>query len=257
MYFLQISDSHHLISYDKTGDSFQDAFLHLHKFNDKMEKLKEKITKPLDFICHCGDVTHGGEVKDYRAVAECLEACFPQVPVFAVAGNHDDSALVQGVFAPEQGDFPHRCDQIAGLQVLSLDNTGGYRGKITQEACQWLLDKLGNGEDSILLCHHHLLSQQNVMPSAKKDPLFQAVLEQGNLKAILTGHTHYAYAGKVGEIPYYTVDSLCFHGKDSGKGYLDLTESSGYQVFSYENGMITLEEKGQLGFSDYLGKVTL
>lgn len=254
--FLQISDSHHLLSYENTNDHFRDALLHLHKFSSKMKKLSEIITEPLDFICHCGDITHGGREEDYISVKNTLKTYFPQVPLIMCVGNHDNPVLVEKVF--HSGISSDHAQNFGDLQVITLNNTGGYRGKIHENQCQWLLDCLhASPKDSILLCHHHLKTGQNVMPSAKLDPLFQEVLAHEKLKGIFTGHTHYFYEGKLENVPYYTVDSLCFQGKDSGEGYLKLIESCGYNLFSFQDGVVNLEKKGQLGFSGYLGKVTL
>lgn len=257
MYFLQISDSHHLNSYENTPDGFHDAFLRLHSFREKLELLQKTLTKPIDFICHCGDICHGGQIQDYIFAKKCIEDCFPTIPLFVTVGNHDQGDLVEKVFIQGKGRSYHT--KVGDLQIISLDNTdeNHVSGEITREDCQWLLKVLENQTDSLLLCHHHLIPGQNVMPTANIDPLLQKVLAQNNVKAILTGHTHYAYEGKMGNIPYYAVDSFCFHGTDRGEGHLHLHESSGYQVFSYEKGKITLEETGNLGFSDYLGTATL
>lgn len=263
MYFLQISDTHHLHHYESTKDFFHDAFCNLHPAEEKIamlaRQLKEELPVPLDFICHCGDVTHAGSKEDYLSAKRAYETNFPQIPFLVTAGNHDKRDLLQEVFFGEKIDFFVQDTQVQDLRILSFDNSNGApnSGEITEKTCKWLLERLEEQphQPTILMSHHHVLPQQSPMPTVVSHPLFSQVLQQKNILAYFTGHTHSPYVGTLEQIPYYTVGSFCFSATDLGKGLLDVYESTCYHLFSYEKGSLTLVKSGSLGLEGALSKV--
>lgn len=256
MYFLQLSDTHHLADYQPNPDRFHDCFLNLSPLEDKLSKLAQTITKPLDFICHCGDLTHAGETEDYREVAQSFQKFFP-IPLLVTAGNHDQLAPLQTVFLGEiSSPFCYE-RQMGELRVLSVDNSNGRQntGEMTDAICQWLLDKLRQKpqQDTIIMCHHHVIATQSGMPIAKTSPLFDQILSMPHLKAILTGHTHTPFQGVLQGVPYYTVGSMCFRTNPLENGEIQVQESCAYHLFRYENGQLTLVEAGDVSTHKPLG----
>lgn len=262
MYFLHISDTHYLRDYNTNPDLFHDAFLNLTSPLMKLKKIQQQVKKPLDFICHCGDVTHAGEKEDYENMRDAFGTLFPNVPLIVTAGNHDSRELVQEVFYGQVKPlFVNKNTFAAGedkLHILSFDNTNTRydKGEIEEETCQWLLEQLQSApeEDHILLCHHHCVEGQVEAPSATLHPLFSQVLGQKNVKAMITGHTHFGYEGTLEKVPYYTVEPLSFQAKSLGGGELQVFDGGGFHLFSYEKGKITLETVGDLGFHDEIGR---
>lgn len=222
---------------------------------EKIKILSKKIEKPLDFICHCGDICHNGTVEDYQEVKEYFERYFPQVPFLVTVGNHDNFSPMEEVFSTEQYPISGFVRDFDDLQVISVDSCDGGSGTISEQQGQWVLQKMEKypEKNSILFTHHHFLSQQSPMPCAEIDETAKKILQNPKNLAILTGHTHYHFVGEIFNTPYFTVDSLSFQGVDSGYGYLCMKESSGYNLFSYENGTISLEERGNLGFQKDIG----
>lgn len=257
MYFLQVSDTHFLQDYEKNPDLFHDSFLKLTSPLEKLSEISTIIEKSVDFICHCGDISHAGQEEDYQKVKDCLSKLFPEVPLIVTAGNHDNNSVLQQVFYGKKRDFFADDTTIGNLRILSFDNTNGRpnSGEITEETCQWLLKKLEEKpeQNTILMCHHHCIPTQCGMPSAKIHPLFSEVLEKNNVIAVLTGHTHQNFVGEIEGVPYYTVGPLSFVGQDLGEGKLNVYEAGGCNLFSYENGHLKLETKIELGYKDLLG----
>lgn len=258
MYFLQISDTHHMRSYATNTDCFRESLMNLEDVEYKLKNIKDTLTVPLDFICHCGDVTHGGEMRDYQLIRDAIKRCFPSVPIVVTTGNHDNKGFVQQAFYGKITPLFATDDTIGDLRILAFDNTDGFGGcgQITSETCDWLIKSLEQQPDqpTILVCHHHLIQGQFPMPPAVIDPIFSQILKQKQILAILNGHTHHHYQGMLEEIPCYTVGSLSFRARDLGAGLLHIFDSSDYHLFSYENNILTLEEVGNLGFYHYLGK---
>lgn len=153
--------------------------------------------------------------------------------------------------------FTHKTS-VKSLNILSFDNTTTRydKGEVDEKTCQWLLEQLKAApeENHILLCHHHCVEGQVEAPSAAVHPLFSQVLQEKNVIAMLTGHTHYGYQGTLEEIPYYTVEPLSFQAESLGGGELQVFDAGGYHLFSYENGNLTLETKGDLGFHGEIGR---
>lgn len=259
MYFLQISDTHHRCSYEDVEDYFKIPFGHLHALEQKLKALAKEIKVPLSFLCHCGDLCHSGRVEDYRSLEKMMKRAFPKVPLCLAVGNHDEKDAMAEVFSDH--DLSFHCRDFRALRVISFDNTNGTggNGEITEETCEKILKALKEAPEkpSLLMSHHHVLPEQFAMPSAKLPDSFQELISQKNIVAYLTGHTHYAYQGLLGEIPYYTVGSMSFQGRIWEKSHLDLQEASYYHLFSYENGLLTLVKSGHLGFGRYLGAVQL
>lgn len=259
MYFLQISDTHYLQDYHTNQDFFHPAFLNLQPLKEKLRSLQQMIRKPVDFICHCGDVSHWGQREDLQQVKDMLEEIFPGVPVLVTPGNHDQKDLVQQVFYGEVTDFFCYDQMVGNLRILSFDNSNGRAGtgEISEKTARWLLEKCQENpdQDIILMSHHHVLEQQSTMPPLEACPLFQELLFQKNILAYLTGHSHVDYVGKLEDLPYYTVGSLCFQTEDLGQGLLAVQESSCYHLFSHSPQQVRLEQAGDLGFSSSLGQV--
>lgn len=213
----------------------------------KLEILSKTISKPLDFILHCGDICHHGRNSDYQEVKGYFHKFFPEIPFLVTVGNHDDPQAMDTVFSTEQEPITGFVRQFPDLQVISLNNSKGEHGAITEAQAQWCAQQLDRDKDSILFTHHHFFQEQSPMPSVEIAPQFYEAINNPKLKGIFTGHTHYFYETKLQAVPYFAVDSFSFQGKDSGKGYLHMRESCGYNLFAYHNKKISLAQQGMLG----------
>lgn len=255
IYFLQISDTHHLENHRQNQDNFREALVKMEYLQRKLEVLAQIIDKPLDFICHCGDLTHNGGVSDYEAVKDYFNQYFPQVPLLTTVGNHDNFSAMETVFSRETHPLSGAVHFFSDLQVISLNSCNGGSGELTEEQGQWLQEQLEKHpeKNSILFTHHHFLQAQSPMPRGEIAKGFQQVLEQSKISVILGGHTHYFFQGTLCDVPFYAVDSFSFKGSDSGQGYLKMKEASGYNLFSIEDGRVVLEQRGNLRFQKELG----
>lgn len=255
IYFLQISDTHHLVDHKSNKDNFRQSLIKMTALSKKIQHLADSLDKPLDFICHCGDICHHGNADDYQQVKDYFQQYFPQVPLVVTVGNHDSLEPMSQVFPHySEKNFGYTYD-MQDLQMISLNNRDDDSGSITEEHCQWILQQLEGGKNSILFTHHHFFPEQSPIPRAELHKSLQNIANHPQLLAILTGHTHYYFQSKFYSKPYFTVDAFSFQGVDSGNGYLQMKESSGYHLFSYENGVLTLEKRGDLGFKKDLGIV--
>lgn len=225
----------------------------MNSLEKKIAALAQRIEKPLDFICHCGDICHSGGQEDYEEVKEFFQHFFPGIPLLVTVGNHDTFSAMERVFSTKEHPIEGYVRHFDELQVISFNSCNGGSGVVTEEQVHWILEKIreSHNKSTILFTHHHFFPQQSPMPCAELHDNVKLLLDCPQIKGVFTGHTHYHF--KKSSIPYYAVDSLSFQGVDSGLGYLNMKESSGFQLFSYENCLIQLEERGNLGFQKDLG----
>lgn len=259
IYFLQISDSHHLQQQESNPDNFKDCLSAMPPLEKKLEKLSKRLEKQeisLDFILHCGDMCHNGSVEDYRQVQSLFETYFPQVPLLLTVGNHDTFSAMEEVFADSQTTLLGFTRFFSDLQVISVHSCNGESGELNEAQVSWVQENINAYHDKqhLLFTHHHFIQKQSPMPCGKLCPSAMKLFQSGQISAFLTGHTHYFYQDILEKTPYYGVSSLSFQGTDSGEGFLNMKESGGYNLFSFENKAITLVEQGDLGFEKQLPK---
>ncbi len=257
MKFLQISDTHFLEDYRQNHDLFEMAFLNMTSPLEKIRKIKKELgDTALDFLVHCGDMCHSGGKGDYLALKEALEEMFPSLPMVVTCGNRDDKTLLQEVFYGGTGDFLYAHD-VGDLRVISYNNANETpQGELTEEMCVLLWEELEKNpqKPTILVCHHHCISNQ--IPSMKAvdcPPLFEKIVGHSSVLALLTGHTHHGFQGEYGGKPCYTVPPLSFVAKATETGQ-DVYEAGGYHLFSYEKGCLTLEKAGDLSYHEKIGQ---
>ena len=117
--FVHISDTH------IAADPFYAAYGHAPLPN--LEALVTKInalTFPVDFVLHTGDLTADGSEEAYQLARRVLAGL--RLPIHYVAGNHDDSDILQRSMldrAPRGPRFDYRI-AINGVEVAIFDSRG-------------------------------------------------------------------------------------------------------------------------------------
>jgi 3',5'-cyclic-AMP phosphodiesterase len=110
-----------------------------------------------DFILHTGDVIESLSANEYRLAQSALSKL--KQPVYYVAGNHDDSQLLQtmlaGVAAPTpRYDYTFSAN---GVQMVVLDTNGNNppEGNIEPQQLVWLNEICrGDGPPLVIAMHH-------------------------------------------------------------------------------------------------------
>ncbi|MFI3201526.1 MAG: metallophosphoesterase [Eubacteriales bacterium] len=250
IYFLQISDTHHLQNQHNNKDIYSNTLCSMIPLEQKLKVLSKTLDKPLEFILHCGDICHNGSISDYENVKKSFQQFFPKVPLFVTVGNHDNISTMEVVFSKESQSIHQFTEIFSDLQIISINSANGNSGTITEEQGSWILEQIERhpNKSHLLFTHHHFIQNQSPMPSATISPKVVALFQSHKISAFLTGHTHYFFQDIFYKTPYYAADSFSFQGQDSGQQYLHMKESSGYNLFSYDKGTLTLENHGNLGF---------
>jgi 3',5'-cyclic AMP phosphodiesterase CpdA len=172
----------------------------------------------LDFLLIPGDLTQDGEPDNHRWLSERL-ARLP-FPAYVIPGNHDvtvpqstPQAVGLDTFAryyphcgyDQAGALYYRQALLPGVQLIGL-NSNGFNdsgeqvGRLDETQLQWLVTQLQQcaGEFVIVMIHHNVIehlpgqSTHNLGCRYMLDnaPALLQILQQYQVKLILTGHLH-------------------------------------------------------------------
>lgn len=163
--FLHISDTH--INGDTSYNKDYAQYTPMLGAKALVREINKLPYQP-DFILHTGDVAYDPEPNAYEAVQEVMKEI--TVPVYYVAGNHDDARDLQRVMMQrseaEITEYLYYDFTVKGVQIVCLDSNGPHNpenpsGFVTQEQLDWL-DEICNSDDEhpLVVAIHH-----NVLPS--------------------------------------------------------------------------------------------
>ncbi len=196
--FVQISDTH--ISADPHFNSDGAQHTPLIGAQALVHELNKLPFTP-DFILHTGDVVNGSTEDDYQAAREVLGAL--SVPVYYVAGNHDDATLLQRVMlGAEQPKTPFDYEiEVNGVQIIGMDSNRPaplYCGRVSDEQLAWLSDLCGADDPRplIVALHHNVLPMgapwwDERLRLINGEDFHRALLPaRERIRGVFSGHVH-------------------------------------------------------------------
>jgi Icc protein len=162
-----------------------------------------------------GDVTQDGSRAGYEGIREDLARA--GVPVWSLAGNHDDPVVMAEVMS---GDGFHFCapQRLGPWEVLLVSTWDGDRGggRVGEAGLQTLARQLAaSAAEHILVCLHH---QPTPMGCAWLDGVglddaadFMAVVDADErIRGLVWGHVHQALDETRGALRLMSTPSTCF-----------------------------------------------
>lgn len=166
-----------------------------------------------------GDLADGALDSEYAAIVELLAPL--AVPVFVLAGNHDDRAALRRHFdLPGAGEDPvyHAAD-LGPIRLVVLDTKvpGKDGGHLDSEQLGWLEAELTREPDApTVIAMHHPPFKTGLPPfdviglSPAATAAFAGVVSgHGNVRRVVAGHVHRAITGQVAGHPALTAPSTC------------------------------------------------
>lgn len=201
VYFAHISDTHlgptrDYAVYDRPT----------YAYAERLVALLDALPARPDFVIHTGDIVNNPDAAAWALARGLFDRL--QVPVYYVAGNHDNSqAIMQQLpIGPHTrlGDDPTRLDYtftVGGERFLVLDATGPLEiaphGRLTPAQLAWLADELTpDGPPLTVFIHFPLLPIDSPWMDANMLVLnggeLHALLRRaaGRLRAVFHGHLH-------------------------------------------------------------------
>ncbi|REE98146.1 phosphodiesterase [Thermomonospora umbrina] len=171
-----------------------------------------------DCLVLTGDLADNGLPAEYARLHALLSPL--AMPVFALAGNHDDRAALRSVFTDHApGDDPAAPFQYAvevnGVRLVCCDTTvpGAPHGELDGARLAWLDAVLTAGPDlpTVVATHHppfrvgvRFLDEMGL----REPDAFAAVLARHpQVVRVISGHAHRASAGSIGGVTAITCPS--------------------------------------------------
>lgn len=160
-----------------------------------------------DAILLTGDIAEHGSDSEYLVACVMLERL--QVPLYVVAGNHDDRAALRRHFRlPGTGDEPIRYSVDLGpVRLVVVDSTrpGEDRGELDGEQLEWLRGELAAAplRPTLLAMHHPPVTtgipvwDGLCLKRDSRDALGDVLRAHPQVTRIAAGHLHRVLVGEL------------------------------------------------------------
>ncbi|USG59961.1 phosphodiesterase [Sneathiella marina] len=197
MLIAQITDMHVVLPDDPMAELYQTA----DRLAEAVRHLNITVNKP-DMVFMTGDLVNCGKVKEYELLRELISPL--GMPVYLMAGNHDDCDNLRSVFPdhdylPATGPLCYAIND-GPLKLIALDTNlpGKSQGQLGDAQLAWLDAELQACTDrnALIFMHHPPfrtgLVTMDDMNLIDADAFGEVVSRHSNIERILCGHLHRA-----------------------------------------------------------------
>jgi 3',5'-cyclic-AMP phosphodiesterase len=208
MLIAQITDMHVVLPDDQMAELYQTA----DRLAETVHHLNTTVNKP-DMVFMTGDLVNSGKFEEYELLRELISPL--TMPVYLLAGNHDDCDHIRSVFPdhdylPAAGPLYYAIDG-GPLRLIALDTNlpGKPQGQLGETQLAWLDAELAacNGRKAVIFMHHPPfrtgLVTMDDMNLIDADAFGEVVSRHKNIERISCGHLHRAtqilYKGTVAQ----------------------------------------------------------
>ncbi len=210
---LHLSDLHYSEDYHRTETIYSPLMAQMDFPLQQLDWVLEKTDRQYDAVLLSGDICEYGTEEEYRRVHDLLSERFG-CPVIVTCGNHDNlKELIDGFGLRTINGELFEVHQVGDVRIICL-NSGNPEyndGFISQASCDLLEQELKTEvPKTIIMTHHHLLSDQFSLPCAAYPDRLKGIIERSSVMAVVTGHTHHFYEGSFAGKRYLTSGSLSF-----------------------------------------------
>ncbi len=166
-----------------------------------------------DFVVFAGDLADRGEAEAYARFKTAISPF--TMPTYLTLGNHDQRPTFLEVFPgtenSETGCMDHVIDQ-DGQRIIVLDSSEPDlwgSGQLSAAQISWLRARLAEVPDTpvVIVLHHNItpFSVQTDFIILEENAAFaEAVLSQGNVRQVISGHVHMTTSGNYRGVPFCT-----------------------------------------------------
>lgn len=202
--FIHISDTH--INPERSYNRDYSVYTPMIGVDALIAELNNLPFQP-DFILHTGDVAYDPVPEIYAAIKELMSQI--QVPIYYLAGNHDDARSIQTVLMgkSEAQDYLYYDFEVEGVHVVCLDSNGPISelkvgeqpaGTVSPEQLDWLNEICSNDDERplVIAVHHNALPVQvpwlDTWMRMENGEDFHAIVRQARdrLCGVFFGHIH-------------------------------------------------------------------
>lgn len=215
-----------------------------------------------DLIVISGDLVHEGDADSYADFHHILDQEQERLmaPIKVILGNHDRTDQFYKGFLGKQhfGRRYYYHEQLAGWDCYFLDTKCGNieQGYLDKTQLQWLKDQLREARyPGLIFMHHPLygppLQQMRYSILQNGDDLLK-VIADANVKAIFSGHVHFASSYLVAGILNVVADSTAYHINCTNPREHFVADGTAYNVITLADDNIGVEQRLM-----YLGTKTI
>ncbi len=226
---------------------------------DPEEKLRrvfddvyKTAVKP-DLVVIGGDLVHDGDAPSYAEFRHLLDQEQERLmaPIKVILGNHDRTDQFYRGFLNERHIAERYYYQVSGddWDFYFLDTKCGQleQGYLDQNQLQWLHDKLQRTDKAAAIFMHHplyglSLSQMKYSILQNGGALLDAI-EGTNVKAIFSGHVHYANTYLTRGILNVVADSTAYHINCTDPREHFVYDGTSYNVITIDGQNIGVEQR--------------
>lgn len=225
------------------------------EMSDKLHAVFAEIgklePKPV-FVVISGDLTHDGDLDDYRYLRKFLQAEQQAlgVPIHVALGNHDRREPFREGYleeAPSDESYYYSFTD-KGLRVVMLNTQvpGAHDGRLDDEQLAWLKQLLSNPAPAgtVIVHHHPVIATPTAMMDSHllQNPQdLQRVVEGSDVIGMLSGHIHYHNIGVMSGIPCAAADGVAFGLDPVSADSMRMLDRSGYNLVIVKNGQMIVQ----------------
>ncbi|TWX68788.1 3',5'-cyclic-nucleotide phosphodiesterase [Colwellia demingiae] len=244
--FAQITDSHLFSSVDG-----------LHHGHNVFSNLKQVLLSISDnpavkYIIFTGDLTQDHTEQSYQNFVDCVLECKITVPIYYLAGNHDEPELLDKYFSVS----PFQADKEINLsywQIQLVDSKSATpAGYVSEQAFVKLQHAVKKNKNQLLMMHHHPIDVGYFIDNhglQNKDTFWQVINSYDNIKAIACGHVHgdmtltNPITSSLNEpVTLYTCPATSIQFDPNVDGVAALAKGPGYRIFYlYADGQLSTD----------------
>ncbi|PKG83831.1 3',5'-cyclic-nucleotide phosphodiesterase [Colwellia sp. 75C3] len=185
----QITDSHLFSSLD--------GLHHGHNVFDNLRNvlLSVRNNAQIDYVVFTGDLTQDHTEQSYQNFVDCVHECDITVPIYYLAGNHDEPELLAKYFSVSPF-LAGKEISLSHWQVQLVDSKSATpAGYVSEPVLEKLQSAIMPGKHQLLMMHHHPIDVGYFIDKhglQNKADFWQAINGYNNIKAIACGHVHSA-----------------------------------------------------------------
>jgi len=241
----QITDSHLFSSLQ--------GLHHGHNVLENLKKVLQSIASSptVDTIVFTGDLTQDHSEQSYQNFVNCVDECGVTTPIYYLAGNHDEPALLSKYFSAKPF-IADKAINLAHWQVQLIDSKSATpAGYVNDKALVKLHGAIKKEKHQLLMMHHHPIDVGYFIDEhglQNKADFWQALNGYSNIKAIACGHVHAErlltkeLANHKEPLTLYTCPATSIQFDPNVDGVAALAKGPGYRVFYlHANGQLNTE----------------
>ncbi|MCZ8513758.1 metallophosphoesterase [Paenibacillus filicis] len=201
------------------------------------------------FVVISGDLTHDGDVEDYRYFKQLVdeESALLGVPIHVALGNHDfRSFFREGYLGEEPSEESYYYSVMEGglrLAVLNTQVPGTHAGRLDEEQLAWLRGVLSEPAPAgtIVVLHHPVVKTPSEMMDSHlldNPEDLAAAIEGTDVIGLLSGHIHFHSIGLFHGIPSAAGTGVAFGLDPTSRGSMKFIDNCGYNLVMVKDGQM-------------------